>query len=43
MAKTPTTEMIAAEFTVPERVLLFCLASGTNWVKESGTARSGMR
>jgi hypothetical protein len=33
MAKTPTTEMIAAELTVPERVLLFCLASGTNWVK----------
>jgi hypothetical protein len=25
MAKTPTTEMIAAELTVPERVLLLCL------------------
>ena len=33
LAKTPTTEMIAAELTVPERVLLFCLASDTNWVK----------
>jgi hypothetical protein len=32
MAKTPTTERIAAELTVPERLLLFCLASGTNWV-----------
>jgi hypothetical protein len=33
MAKAPTTEIIAAELTVPERVLLFCLASDTNWVK----------
>jgi hypothetical protein len=33
MAKAPTTETIAAELTVPERVLLFCLASDTNWVK----------
>jgi hypothetical protein len=33
MAKTATAEIIAAELTVPERVLLFCLASGTNWVK----------
>jgi len=30
MAKAPTTETIAAELTVPERVLLFCLASDTN-------------
>jgi hypothetical protein len=29
MAKAPTTETIAAELTVPERVLLFCLASDT--------------
>jgi hypothetical protein len=29
MAKTPTTEMIAAELPVSERVSLFCLASGT--------------
>jgi hypothetical protein len=29
MAKPPTSETIAAELTVPERVLLFCLASGT--------------
>jgi hypothetical protein len=33
MAKAPTPEAIAAELTVPERVLLFCLASDTNWVK----------
>jgi hypothetical protein len=29
MSKAPTTETIAAELTVPERVLLFCLASDT--------------
>jgi hypothetical protein len=33
MAKTPTPEMIATQRTVPERVLLFCLASGTSRVK----------
>jgi hypothetical protein len=33
MPKAPTTDTIAAELTVPERVLLFCLASDTNWVK----------
>jgi hypothetical protein len=33
MAKAPTTEEIAAELSVPERVLLFCLASGTDWLK----------
>ena len=33
MAKPPTNETIAAELSVPERVLLFCLASDTNWVK----------
>jgi hypothetical protein len=37
MAKTPTPEMIATQRTVPERVLLFCLASGTNWVKAGVT------
>jgi hypothetical protein len=37
MAKAPTTETIAAELTVPERVLLFCLASGTDWVKAGVT------
>jgi hypothetical protein len=30
MAKL-TPETIAAELTVPERMLLFCLASGTDW------------
>jgi len=33
MAKAPTADAIAPELTVPERVLLFCLASDTNWVK----------
>jgi hypothetical protein len=28
MGKAPTPDTIAAELTVPERVLLFCLASG---------------
>jgi hypothetical protein len=39
MAKAPTTDTIAAGLTVPERVLLFCLASGTDWVK-AGIPRS---
>jgi hypothetical protein len=29
----PTPATIAAELTVPERVLLFCVASGTEWLK----------
>jgi hypothetical protein len=33
MAKTPTSEANAAGLSAPERVLLFCLASGTDWVK----------
>jgi hypothetical protein len=33
MAKAPTTDTIAAELSVPERLLLFCLASGTDWLK----------
>jgi hypothetical protein len=37
MAKAPTTETIAAELTVPERMMLFCLASDTNWVKAGVT------
>jgi hypothetical protein len=37
MAKTPTTESIAAALTVPERLLLFCLASGTDWQAASVT------
>jgi hypothetical protein len=35
-ARAPT-ETIAAELTVPARVLLFCLASDTNWVKAGVT------
>jgi hypothetical protein len=37
MAKAPTTETIAAELTVPERVLLFC---HTNWVKAGVSHRN---
>ena len=37
MAKSPTVESIAAELTVPERVLLFCLASDTDWQKAGVT------
>jgi hypothetical protein len=37
MAKPPTAAAIAAELTVPERVLLFCVASGTDWVKDGVT------
>jgi hypothetical protein len=33
MAKAPTPHSIAAQLTVPERVLLFCLASNTDWSK----------
>jgi len=32
MAKPPTPASIAAALTVPERVLLFCVAAGTDWV-----------
>jgi hypothetical protein len=39
MAKPPNTDAIATEFTVPERVLLFCLAAGTDWVKAGVTAQ----
>jgi hypothetical protein len=37
MSKPPKPETIAAELTVPERVLLFCLASNTDWVKAGVT------
>jgi hypothetical protein len=33
IAKAPTPDSIAAELSVPERLLLFCLASGTDWAK----------
>jgi hypothetical protein len=33
MVKAPTAETIAASLTVPQRVLLLCLASDTDWVK----------
>ena len=34
---TPTPETIAAQLTVSERVLLFCVGSGTDWVKAGVT------
>jgi hypothetical protein len=34
---TPSAESIAGQLTVPERVLLFCVASGTDWVKAGVT------
>jgi hypothetical protein len=37
MAKHPTAEMIASGLTVPERVLLFCLASDTDWQRAGVT------
>ena len=37
MAKGSTPETIAAELSVPERLLLFCLASDTDWAKAGVT------
>jgi hypothetical protein len=37
MAKAPTIDIIAANLTVPQRMLLFCLASGTDWAKAGVT------
>ncbi len=37
MAKPPTPSEIAAALTVPERVLLFCVASNTDWIKAGVT------
>jgi hypothetical protein len=33
MAEAPTPENIAADMTVPERILLFCVASNTDWIR----------
>jgi hypothetical protein len=33
VAKTPTAESIAAKITVPERLLLFSVASDTDWLE----------
>jgi hypothetical protein len=41
MANAPTSESIAAELPVMDRMLLFCLASGTDWVKAGVTPRHG--
>jgi hypothetical protein len=37
MAKPPTIEAIAANLTVPQRMLLFCLAWDTDWAKAGMT------
>jgi len=37
MAKPPTPASIAAALTVSERVLLFCLASSTDWQRAGVT------
>jgi hypothetical protein len=37
MAKRPAAEMIAEGLAVRERVLLFCLASGTDWQRAGVT------
>jgi hypothetical protein len=37
MISKPTTASIAAALTVPERILLFCLASDTDWQAASIT------
>ena len=37
MAKLPTPETIAAALTIAERVLLFCIASDTDWAKAGVT------
>jgi len=37
MAPKPTAASIATELTVPERILLFCLASDTDWQAASIT------
>jgi hypothetical protein len=33
MAEALTPENIAADLTVPERMLLFCVASNTDWIR----------
>jgi hypothetical protein len=37
MAKPPAAESIAAGLTIPERLLLFCLATNTDWQAASIT------
>jgi len=38
VAKPPTPAAIAATLTAPERVLLFCVASGTEWLRAGVTS-----
>jgi hypothetical protein len=39
VAKPPTADSIATELTVPERLLLFCLATNTDW-QEAGVTHA---
>jgi hypothetical protein len=43
MAKAPSSETIAAELTVPERILLFCVASDTEWRRANITYTTAQR
>jgi hypothetical protein len=36
-------EAVAAELSVPERILLFCIASGTDWQRAGVTGETGAR
>ena len=40
MAKSPTIVQIAVSLAVAERVLLFCVASGTDWQKAGVTGET---
>jgi hypothetical protein len=42
MTKPPTPQTIAAGLTVPERILLFCLASDTDW-RAAGVTHTAAR
>jgi hypothetical protein len=43
MAKCPTAEMIAEGLSVPERIMLFCIASATDWQKAAGLTHTVAR
>jgi predicted transcriptional regulator len=43
MAKRPTAEMIADGLSVPERIMLFCIASATDWQKAAGLTHTVAR
>jgi predicted transcriptional regulator len=43
MAKRPTAEMITEGLSVPERIMLFCIASATDWQKAAGLTHTVAR